>query len=177
MFKDVFKPLQDALGNVAPLLDGRRFVAQNDVPPRYVWIRKRISPAGGPGAVGGNPRSLGDDLHVGEIHCWGTDEDDCERLRQALVTVIRRVVQGRNYELGDADITEQDWATCGAVLTMPISLRLPLLVARLPDAPTPPARRPGIGDLVAPTTTPAEVDFDADGASPTDRVLEAGEKG
>ena len=147
MFKDVFAVIQANLATVAPMLDGRRFLAGNDVPPRYVWVRKRISPAGGPGAIGGNPRSLGDDLHIGEIHCWGSDEDDCERLRQALVTIVRRAVQGRSYELGDADITEQDFATCGAVLTIPISLRLPLLVARLPDLPTPPARVPGIGDV------------------------------
>jgi len=174
VFKHIFDAIAEKLATTAPMLDGKRFLAQNDVPPRYVWVRKRIAPAGGPGAIGGNPRSIGDDLHQGEIHCWGTDEDDCERLRQALATVIRVVVRGRNYELGDADITEQDWATCGAVLTIPVSLRLPLLAAALPPAPTPPAHVPAITDRVDPTTTPERVGFDADGAS-SDDVLEADE--
>ena len=164
-----------ALSTVAPVLDGRRFLAQNDVPPRYVWVRKRITPAGGPSAIGTNPPSLGDDLHVGEVHCWGTDEDDCERLRRALVTVVRRIVKGRNYELGDAVITEQDWATCGAVLTLTISIRLPLLKVNVPVVPTLPATVPNIVDARRTTMQPTAVGFDADGALPADDVLEADE--
>ncbi|MBI2388642.1 MAG: hypothetical protein HYV09_03410 [Deltaproteobacteria bacterium] len=174
MLKDIIAAVRDELVNVAPLLDGRRFIAENDVPPRYVWVRKKISPAGGPGAVGGNPRSIGDDLHIGELHCWGSDEDDCERLRQAFATVLRRVVRGRNYELGDADITEQDYATCGAVLVMELRVRLPLLTASIPITPTLPAHVPTIADHRKTTVRPDEVAFDPDGAS-ADGVLEADE--
>lgn len=175
MLKDIIDAVRDELRTIAPLLDGRRFIAQNDVPPRYVWIRKRISPAGGPGAIGGNPSSIGDDLHIGEIHCWGSDEDDCERLRQAFATVLRRVMQGRNYELGDAEITEQEYATCGAVLVMDLRVRLPLVKAAIPVMPTLPAHVPPIADARQPTVKPDEVGFDPDGALPDDRVLEADE--
>jgi hypothetical protein len=174
MLKDVIQAVRDELANVAPLLDGRRFVSQNDVPPRYVWVRRRISPAGGPGAIGGNPRSIGDDLHLGELHCWGSDEDDCERLRQAFATVLRRVLRGRNYELGDAEITEQDYATCGAVLVMELRVRLPLVVAAIPVAPTPPAHVPAIADQTKTTVVADHVGFDPDGATP-DGALEAEE--
>lgn len=175
MLKDVINAVRDELTTVAPVLDGRRFVAQNDVPPRYVWVRRRISAAGGPGAIGGNPRSIGDDLHIGEIHCWGSDEDDCERLRQAFATVLRRVLRGRNYELGDAEITEQDYATCGAVLVMEIRVRLPLVTAAIPAMPTMPAHVPAIEDRRKTTVTPDEVAFDPDGAVSDDGVLEAEE--
>ncbi|MGZ6095073.1 MAG: hypothetical protein ACXWUG_23740 [Polyangiales bacterium] len=175
MLRDVISAIRDELATTAPLLDGVRFVSGNDVPPRYVWVRKRISPAGGPGAVGGNPRSIGDDLHIGELHCWGSDEDDCERLRQAFATVLRRVVQGRNYELGDAELTEQDYATLGAVLVMELRVRLPLLRASLPVAPTAPATVPAIEDKKQTTVVAEHVGFDPDGASPTDGVLEAEE--
>lgn len=175
MLKDVITAMRAELANVAPLLDGRRFVAQNDVPPRYVWVRQRIAPAGGPGAIGGNPRSIGDDLHIGEIHCWGTDEDDGERLRQAFATTLRRVLNGRNYELGDAEITEQDYATCGAVLVMQFRVRLPLLKASIPVTPTLPATVPVIVDKTQATVVAEHVGFDPDGASETDGVLEADE--
>jgi hypothetical protein len=176
MLKDIIAAVRSELATTAPLLDGVRFVSQNDVPPRYVWVRKRISPAGGPGAIGGNPRSIGDDLHVGELHAWGSDEDDCERLRQAFATVLRRVVRGRNYELGDAEITEQSYATCGAVLVMELRVRLPLLTASLPIAPTAPATVPAIEDRTQTTVVAERVGFDPDGASLTDRVLEADEE-
>ncbi|MBI2392816.1 MAG: hypothetical protein HYV09_24740 [Deltaproteobacteria bacterium] len=174
MLRDIIAAVRDELATVAPLLDGKRFLAQNDVPPRLVWVRRRISPAGGPGAVGGNPRSIGDDLHIGEIHCWGVDEDDCERLRQAFAFVLRRVLRGRSYELGDADIVEQDYATCGAVLVMEVRVRLPLLAATLPSSPTLPAQAPAIGDQRSTTITADAVGFDPDDAS-TDGVLEAEE--
>jgi len=175
MIKDLLAELRAALTSVAPLLDGARFLAENDVPPRFVWVRRKIVPSGGPGAVGGNPRSLGDDLHVGEVHCWGSDEDDCERLRQAFVTVLRRIVQGRNYELGDADLVEQEYATCGAVLVMEVRVRLPLLAAILPAATTPPAAVPLIDDDRKTTVVPDFVGFDPDGATDPDLQLEAEE--
>ncbi len=175
MLSDLLVHLRSALTTVAPLLDGARFLSANDVPPRFVWVRRKIVPSGGPSAIGGNPRSLGDDLHVGNLHCWGSDEDDCERLRQAFVTVLRRIVQGRNYELGDADLVEQEYATCGAVLVMEVRVRLPLLAAILPEAPTPPAKVPPIVDDEKATVIPDFVGFDPDGATDPDLQLEAEE--
>jgi hypothetical protein len=175
MLKDIIAAVRDELATVAPVHDGARHISGNDAPPRYVWVRKRISPAGGPSAIGGNPRSLGDDLHHGEIHCWGLDEDDCERLRQVFATVLRHVLRGRNYELGDAEITEQDYATYGAVLVMDIRVRLPLLHATLPVSPTLPAHAPAISDRRATTVKPDEVAFDPDGAVAGDGALEADE--
>jgi hypothetical protein len=175
MLKDVITAMRAELANVAPVLDGARYISGNDAPPRYVWCRKRISPTGGPGAIGGNPRSLGDDLHIGEIHCWGLDEDDCERMRQVFATVLRRVLRGRNYELGDAQITEQDYATYGAVLVMELRVRLPLLHATVPATPTLPAHIPAIADRRQVTVKPDEVAFDPDGAVPGDSTLEADE--
>jgi hypothetical protein len=175
MMKHLLEQLRPALATVAPLLDGARFLAENDVPPRFVWVRKKIVPSGGPGAIGGNPRSLGDDLHVGELHCWGSDEDDCERLRQAFVTVLRIIVQGRNYELGDADLVEQEYATCGAVLVMEVRVRIPLLAAILPETPTPPANVPPILDDEKTTVVPDFVGFDPDSALDPDLQLEAEE--
>ncbi len=175
MMKHLLDDLRLALATVAPLLDGARHLAANDVPPRFVWVRRKIVPSGGPGAIGGNPRSLGDDLHVGELHCWGTDEDDCERMRQAFVTVLRGSVRGRNYELGDADMVEQEYATCGAVLVMEVRVRLPLLAATLPLVTTPPAAVPDIDDDRKTTVVPDFVGFDPDGASDPDHQLEAEE--
>jgi len=44
MIKDLLAELRAALTSVAPLLDGARFLAENDVPPRFVWVRRKIVP-------------------------------------------------------------------------------------------------------------------------------------
>src|SRR5258708_39975270 len=82
------------LANVAPTKKGRRAVAENDTVPRYVWVRKTLGPTGQNNRIGGATRTFFEDGHLCEIHCWGKDEDDCERLRQAFITALRLELTG-----------------------------------------------------------------------------------
>jgi len=119
---------------VAPTHQGQRELAKLAKPPRYVWVPRSES-FGAPGAIGGNPRSLHDRLIRCDVHCWAIDIAGASWLEQALVTAVRETVKGANYTLAGAEWLQPEWLQLGIVCTVSLDLRVPLPVARIPDAP------------------------------------------
>lgn len=142
---DIIEPVAALLAHAAPTTIGRRALPRHAVPPRYVWVPEQITQTG-PGAVGGNPRSLGDDLKVVAVHCWGHDLAHAERLRQALLTALRQVVGGRNYEIGTSTCEEPEDIHLGYLIVVSLTVRMPL-----PEALFPTAQGDPIRDNVQPT--------------------------
>jgi hypothetical protein len=128
------------LAPLAPSFLGRRFLAQHDAPPRFVWAL-----AGEFGGAlwrpGMRPRSLHRDEWVFDVHCWGVDFEQAYRLRQALVTGLRDAVNGAHYQLGKtaAPLGDDTWTSLGEVLVVSLTVLTDLLEGdplRLADAST-----------------------------------------
>lgn len=103
-----------------------REAESNDAPPRYVWV-----PGGGKlegaRANGRNPRTVGQIKFRCAVVCWGADDDDAWRLMAALVSVVPRVVEGRNFEIGQVSHTNPPWISDGVSITVEVSLLVTVL--------------------------------------------------
>ena len=148
--------MQTALNPTALFIINKRLLAQNDTWPRFVVERLEIIEA--PQRTQGNPRSFSADDHQFAFHCWGNTEDDCEHMRQALVTAARGYLKGRNYVITSSAWTEPTWAQTGFVLTVMMTCTFPLVKAIVPTvAPTPPALYPAPAVSVTNDTDPTVV--------------------
>ena len=129
----IYDEVSTALAVVAPTFLGRRHLPQQDAPRRYVWVFASEESAGA-ARIGGNARSLHNDAWSVEVHCWGASFEEAYRLRQALVTVLRRHVQGANYRLGrTAILSGEQYTACGDVMVVGLTLMTPLAAARIEE--------------------------------------------
>lgn len=169
----VLDNIANRLRFVAPSTFGRKSLPAKAAPPRYTWVRLKISPTREKSRGGSDQskaRSLGDARHACEVHCWGDSEAACERMLQALETAVRQAV-GANYELADGEWTaEESYANCGALLVVPVTLIVPRLEALLPSVLGDPAS--SVTDNDPTLVTIEAVDFDTTGSSPTDRRID-----
>lgn len=180
MLSQIIDELEAAgLPNVAPLYRNLRELETNNltsVPSLFVWDRLKVSAEAAMASQGRNPRHRQDDAHESVVHCWGATEDDCESMRAALLALVREVLAGRSYRVGDADWTYPEWAPSGYVLSQRIVLVLPLVDHVGPTAAA--AYQIPQDDVTRdhiPTREVVAVGFDADDAADGDHVLEAGE--
>lgn len=130
MLSTVLARIQTLLDPVAKSLNGEPQAARNDSPPRYLWIRRGFTVVS-PTSLGRSPHLHGDLLYELEVRCWGSDDDETDRLQLALVEAIRRDVLGRNYQIGRATWAGQHELTRGSQWVVPITLRLGMPSVRL----------------------------------------------
>lgn len=134
-FGAILAAVESATGVVATMHVGPKWMPSLDTaPPRIIVVRKSIDVDGQVGAIGGTPRSLGDDVHRCEAHLWTETEDDAEWLRRDFITALRQVVAGRNYDIASATWNEPAWSDLGVVLTLPFGVRMPSPARRLPTS-------------------------------------------
>jgi hypothetical protein len=133
---DIFDPIAEALDTATSVKSffGAKHLAANGAPPRYVWV-PTTGAFDGPREVGGYPRALTDVLMTFDVHCWAATFDGAWALVRNLVTAVRMAPGqkwgGAWYELGAVDALPSEASLRGWVLTVPISLRIPLLESDL----------------------------------------------
>lgn len=126
--------LLDVIENVRLLLDGfgpttygAQNVSREAKPRRWVWVPVSET-FGAPDPNG----SLHKRLVSVQIHSWGLTEGECEAMQAAVVTAIRRTVNGRRYGLGNAQWTERMDAHRGTALVTTLTIELPMPEIALP---------------------------------------------
>lgn len=158
----ILEEAQALLAGVAPSYTGEKDLLRHDAPRRYVWVLAGASTSG-TRAPGGNPRSLHDDAWSVAVHCWGETLDEAVRLRQCLVTAVRRAVRGANYRMGQTTaLSDGELSQHGHVLTVQLDIVTPLPEAALPQ----------LADMVRPTVRPTTVDIDPGTPAAGDRNLD-----
>ena len=122
------------LSIVAPSFVGRRFLLQQDAPPRFVWTLTG-EVGSGPWRPGLAPRVLHKDEWAFDVHCWGVDLEQAYRLRQALVTALRDMAAGASFLLGRtaAPLGDESWLALGEVLVVSVTVHTDLVEGALTD--------------------------------------------
>ena len=123
---DIFNPIAALLQSTIGVSSyfGAAHLSGNQVPPRYVWVPTTGS-VDGPSAIGDYPRSLADVAMTFEIHVWGASFDVSWNLLASLVSAVREIVTA-NYSIGGVDALPTEDNLRGWVLTVPITITLPL---------------------------------------------------
>lgn len=147
------------LNYVAPISIGRKGKSLNVGAPQYFVfpIRERYEGTQGAGSSG-NPRALHTRLVDLEFHSMGADYGSTEVLNQALVTALRQVMAGANYQLGHATWVDPENLEAFPVLVLPVTL-----VLVLPQALLPTAAGVAIDNAVYQTTIVNQVGLDTSG--------------
>lgn len=182
-FATIYTEITTRLQYVAASIDALELLradaaAPNDRPPLYIWDAESIDEADSDGQNYGsrNPKAYGNDAHVWTIHMWGATRTDCERMRGALVRSTREAVNGRSYKLGKATWGFPDWSRTGFVLSLEMTVHMPLVAVEVPTA-------AGTGipstdvtnDTEATVTITAVTPLDTTGAVAGDGTLQGGE--
>jgi hypothetical protein len=167
------------LARVATIKTRKRDLDANDRWPRIVFERLSIE-SGDSALRGSNPPALQTDSHKFNVHLWGETEEECERLRQLLLTAVRFICLGRNYRAPTATWTENTFETGGVVLVQELEIDVTLPRAAIPSAAvtSPPIESPGtaVENFVYATATIATVDpLDDTGSAAGDGYLDGGE--
>jgi hypothetical protein len=135
---DVLAQIASDLQYVAPTKNDERNLPANDRPPLYVVVLTGARPQS-PMEIGQTrdlAKSILDDLHLVDCHCWGADVDDALAMRNALIQVVRKTLSSMpQFEIDDARWTQPKWAEFGWVITQPIGLLVPLKRLVIPTSP------------------------------------------
>lgn len=150
---------------------GRDRLAENDEPPRYVWVPVADS-YNAPSYLDAPVDDGGDiDLVHGSlestfaVHVWAIDYATAWRMRAALATAIRDVVGAGSYKIGGATWVSVDPDRHGVAVTQTVTILTPLVAQQLPetigddivDAKSPVARATKINRLTSHVqTTPLD---------------------
>lgn len=165
MLSDILAEVQLKLALVAKSANGEQELAQHHAPPRYCFIPRSLT-VRGPSSIGNNPRSYGDIAYAIDVHCWGKDADQANRLFLALNTALRIVCKGRNYAVKQGRFSELGDTRQGIVLTCSIELWTTLTEVRL---------EAGAPDNERPTVTATSVEVEAPPGVPGDGEIEPGD--
>lgn len=118
------RPLLDAWG---PTTFGAQQVWREAKPRRWVWVPQSESFTA-PDTNG----SLHKCLASVQIHCWGLSETECQQMRSAVISAIRRVVNGRRYQPTSGQWTERLDSHRGAALVLAVNVELDVPTISLP---------------------------------------------
>lgn len=165
MLSSLLSDVQQLLAPVAKSVVGEHELNRNHAPPRYVFIRRSFKGAG-VSSIGGNPRSLRDREYELEVHCWGRDDDEADRLTLALETACRTVFDGRNYSLDEGTCVGSEDGMKGVVWICTLTVLVTTPVVRL-EAAAP--------DDEHPTTTAESAEVETPPGTPDDDEIEPGD--
>jgi len=118
---------------------GRDALAENDAPPRYVWVP--VADSFNPPSYLDTPVDDGGDIEsvfgsidsTFAVHVWAIDYATAWRMRAALATAIRDVVGAGSYKIGGATWVSVDPDRHGVAVTQTVTILTPLLVQQLPE--------------------------------------------
>jgi len=91
-----------------PSFIGEKYIAQNDTPPRLVWIPTTDS-FGPPVQVGANPKSYATRAAGVDCAVWGEDLAKTEEMANDLIVAIHQQCKSR----GNYDVRGAEWVTAG----------------------------------------------------------------
>lgn len=165
MLSTLLSEVQQLLEPVAKSVVGEHELSRNHAPPRYVFIRRSFKGTG-VSSIGGNPRSLRDRAYELEVHCWGRNDDEADRLTLALETACRTVFGGRNYSLDEATAVGSEDGAKGVVWICTLVVLVTTPVVRL-EAAAPDDERE--------TTTATSVEVESPAGTPDDDEIEIGD--
>ena len=107
---------------------GEKYIAQNDRPPRLVWIPTTDS-FGPPVQVGANPKSYA--TRVAGVDCavWGEDLAKTEDMANDLIVAIHQQCKSRgNYEVRGAEwVTAGELTNNGIVYLLHLAIDIPIV--------------------------------------------------
>ena len=107
---------------------GEKYIAQNDTPPRLVWI-PTTDTFGPPVKVGANPKAYA--TRVAGVDCavWGEDLGKTEQMVNDLIVALHRECLSRgNYELRGAEwITAGELTNNGIVYLLRLAIDIPIV--------------------------------------------------
>jgi hypothetical protein len=111
-----------------PSFVGEKYIAQNDTPPRLVWIPTTDS-FGPPVQVGANPKSYA--TRVAGVDCavWGEDLAKTEEMANDLIVAIHQQCKSRgNYEVRGAEwVTAGELTNNGIVYLLHLAIDIPIV--------------------------------------------------
>lgn len=168
---DIYNGLVAAIGPNVPILLGKRELARNVDFPQFwiVPVREDYGGTQGPGASG-NPRVLNQRRLAFDVYTWGSDFGPTEDLHEAMITAIRGVLGGANYQLLGADWDEPTDMERGIAIILHVAVNLNVTQKTLP-IPAPDSAP----DAKLQTIQLPPVNFDTAGTVPGDGKLDAGE--
>jgi len=124
----VVKAFNDERPHRIPSFIGEKYIAQNDTPPRLVWIPTTAS-FGPPVQVGANPKSYA--TRVAGVDCavWGEDLAKTEEMVNDLIVAIHQQCRSRgNYELRGAEwVTAGEFLNNGIVYLLRLAIEIPIV--------------------------------------------------
>lgn len=130
--------LKATLEPLAPSCDGAVGLAEDGIPPRFVWVLQGAD-TGPP--MGAGSKTLGTDVWSYEAHCWGEDMTQALGMRAAVITALHKHVPAGRFSVGrTVPYVDDELGAQGAALTLGFSLRLPLVAIDLAQLPTLAAR-------------------------------------
>ena len=118
-FMELVTAFQTEIGTYCDVLIDHRELAQNDSPPRFVFIPK--SHEFKPNEDLTTPRdgltkTLLSRYQSIELHCWGVDTDQCELMEAGAITALRKILLNNYRPSGSEWIPAPLWQHCGRVL-------------------------------------------------------------
>jgi hypothetical protein len=111
-----------------PSFIGEKYIAQNDTPPRLVWIPTADS-FGPPVKVGANPKSYATRTAGLDCAIWGPDLATTEAMANDLIVALHQQCLSRgNYELRGAEwITAGELTNNGIVYLLHLAIDIPIV--------------------------------------------------
>jgi hypothetical protein len=138
-FDSIFASVSGELQFVAASIDNPRKLkddaaAANYEPPLYVWDPQGISETEDIPYAGGqsNPKSFAMDAHSWDIGCWAATREGCEKMRLALITVMKQNLVGQNFRINASQWAYSDWARVGFILLVSVTFYAPQYAIEIP---------------------------------------------
>lgn len=136
MLADIIEAVNDELVQIQGVtVDvGEKMLAAHGSHPRFVWV-PQFRESKSPGASGENPPAIALSMWTVQVHCWGSDLENAERLEQALMTVIRNTIDGPTVKHMRTDPlpVESSYAQTGYVLVVTLRIDIPMPEGKVPQ--------------------------------------------
>lgn len=122
---DVVAHLNTGRDEPIPSYLGEKYKAQNDAPPRLVWVP--TSDTFGPAVrIGANPKSVANRVAGVECRIWGATLADTEALLNDVLVAARRMGGGLLEMRGGEWQTEGELANEGFLYVMSLAVQIPV---------------------------------------------------
>lgn len=166
----VITAVRSSLAHVAPLVEGKKKLGDDDAPPRYTWVRIGVAPSKRKALAG----SLQEDAYENAVHCYAKTEADAEAMRAALIRAVRTAVLGRNYLETRSFWVEDEDSLQGVVLVVSLTIYQQMIDVTLPADPAG-APAEAVTPNVPGEVQLEDVEIDGSGAVPGDGELQGAE--
>lgn len=127
----VIDKVEALLKGYAPTFRTKADVDRHSSPPRYVWYAG--DEVYGPPIVSGqNPRRLYESITPCEVHIWGKSANDCEQMRDAVITATRQQLGPLQFEPKGGRWVPVGTNQLGVCLVITLEIRLGVMEMATP---------------------------------------------